>query len=63
MGTESFDQDYVIDQLRGLKGSRARGWLLWSAGNKDDVAWKALAEWKGDYSTDNTLSANLRLKE
>ena len=63
MGTKSFDADYVIDQLRGLEGSTARGWLLWSAGNKYDVAWKGLAEWKDDYSPDNTLSANLRLKE
>jgi len=59
MGTENFDEDYVIEQLRGLEASEARGWLLWSAGNKYDVAWRALADKESDYSTGNTLSAIL----
>jgi hypothetical protein len=33
--------------------------LLWSAGNKYDVAWKALAEWNDDSLAEKTLSANL----
>jgi hypothetical protein len=44
LGTDHFDEGYVIEQLKALDESRARGWLLWSAGNKYDVAWKALAE-------------------
>jgi len=60
MGTENFDEDYVIDQLRGLDGSKAQGWLLWSAGNKYDVAWRALTKWNDDYSSDNTLTFRTR---
>ena len=44
LGTDHFDEGYVFEQLKALDESQARGWLLWSAGNKYDVAWKALAE-------------------
>ena len=57
--TDHFNEDYLLEQLRGLDESRARGWLLWSAGNKYDVAWKALAEWNDDSLAGKTLSANL----
>ena len=48
LGTEHFDKKYVFEQLKALDESQARGWLLWSAGNKYDVAWKALAERNDD---------------
>jgi len=44
-GTKKFDEEYLIDQLRALNQSNSRGWLLWSAGNSYDVAWKALEGW------------------
>jgi hypothetical protein len=45
LGTSRFDEAYILEELRALKESEACGWLLWSAGNAYDVAWKALAEW------------------
>ncbi len=44
-GTRTFGKQYVLEELRALNRSEARGWLLWSAGNAYDVAWDALAEW------------------
>ena len=44
-GAENFNEDYILEQLRALDQSESRGWLLWSAGNAYDVAWKALALW------------------
>jgi hypothetical protein len=62
LGTNNFDEDYVLEQLRALDGSRARGWLLWSAGNKYDVAWKALAKWE-DVPLDTTISVSLYIDD
>lgn len=42
-GVKHFDKHYVLEQLRALEGSEARGWMLWSAGNMYDIAWKALS--------------------
>jgi hypothetical protein len=44
-GTNTFGEDYVFDELRALSESTAKGWLLWSAGNAYDVAWKGVARW------------------
>ena len=44
-GTTDFDEAYVLEELRALHYTRARGWLLWSAGNAYNTAWKALALW------------------
>ncbi|MBW2057905.1 MAG: LysM peptidoglycan-binding domain-containing protein [Deltaproteobacteria bacterium] len=44
-GTRVFGRDYVLEELRALRRSRVRGWLLWSAANAYSTAWKALAEW------------------
>jgi hypothetical protein len=58
LGTNNFGEGYVLEQLRALDGSRARGWLLWSAGNKYEVVWKALAQWE-DVPAETTISAIL----
>ncbi len=63
LGTDNFDEDYVLEQLRALDESETRGWLLWSAGNKYDVVWKALAEWNDDSFAVKTLNANLLLDD
>ena len=60
LGTEHFDQEYVFEQLKALDESQVRGWLLWSAGNKYDVAWKALAEHKDDSLADKNLTYIIR---
>ena len=44
-GEENFNEEYILEQLRALDQSESRGWLLWSAGNAHDVAWKTLALW------------------
>jgi hypothetical protein len=61
LGTENFDEEYIFEQLRALDEAKARGWLLWSAGNKYDVAWKALAERNEDAYGGETVRANLFL--
>jgi hypothetical protein len=61
LGTNNFDEEYIFEQLRALDQSKVRGWLLWSAGNKYDVAWKALAEWNDDSFGEKRLRANLFL--
>ncbi len=43
-GTTKFDEGYILEQLRALDRSVAKGWLLWSAGNVYDTAWKALMQ-------------------
>jgi hypothetical protein len=63
LGTDHFDEEYVFEQLKALDASQVRGWLLWSAGNKYDVAWKALAEWNGDSFAEKDLRANLFLAD
>jgi len=63
LGTDHFDEEYVFEQLKALDESEVRGWLLWSAGNKYDVAWKALAE-RNDHSFgQKILGANLFLND
>jgi hypothetical protein len=42
---ESFSERYILEELRALSESKSRGWLLWSAGNAYDTAWKALTQW------------------
>lgn len=59
LGAEDFSEDYVLEQLRALKESEARGWLLWSAGNKYAVAWKALSQPKIVIPEGRTISASL----
>jgi hypothetical protein len=61
LGTDHFDEEYVVEQLKALDESQVRGWLLWSAGNKYDVAWKALAERDDDTFGEKILKANLFL--
>jgi hypothetical protein len=61
LGTDNFDEEYIFEQLKALDESKVRGWLLWSAGNKYDVAWKALAEWNDDSFGEKNLRANLFL--
>jgi len=56
LGTDNFDEEYIFEQLRALDESKVRGWLLWSAGNKYDVAWKALAEWNDHYFGEKNLT-------
>jgi hypothetical protein len=56
LGTDNFDEEYIFEQLRALDQTNVRGWLLWSAGNKYDVAWKALAEWDDDFSGEKNLT-------
>ncbi|MEJ2365310.1 MAG: putative glycoside hydrolase [Deltaproteobacteria bacterium] len=60
LGTDHFDQEYVFEQLKALDESQVRGWLLWSAGNKYDVAWEALAEHKDDSLGDKNLTYIIR---
>ena len=63
LGTDNFGEEYIFEQLRALDQSKVRGWLLWSAGNKYGVAWKALAEWNDDSFADKNLRANLFLAD
>lgn len=56
LGTHNFDKEYVFEQLKALDESQVRGWLLWSAGNKYDVAWKALAERNEDSLGEKNLT-------
>jgi hypothetical protein len=44
-GAKNFDEEYILEELRALDQSASRGWMLWSAGNAYDVAWKALEQW------------------
>ena len=44
-GAENFDEEYILEELRALDQSNSCGWMLWSAGNAYDVAWKALDQW------------------
>jgi hypothetical protein len=46
LGTQKYDEQYILDELRGLSGhSKSIGWLFWSAGNAYDDVWKALSKW------------------
>ncbi|NIS72516.1 MAG: LysM peptidoglycan-binding domain-containing protein [Proteobacteria bacterium] len=48
-----FDEMYVLEELHALSKSSAKGWLLWSAGNAYETAWKALAQWNSRSSPQN----------
>jgi hypothetical protein len=63
LGAGNFDKAYIFEQLRALDKSKVRGWLLWSAGNKYDVAWKALAEWNEDSLGKKNLRTSLFLDD
>jgi len=58
-GTTTFNEDYIVEELRALSQSRARGWLFWSAGNAYDVAWKAMAKWNSMDLEGNTTEAQM----
>ncbi|UCG65816.1 MAG: hypothetical protein JSW12_01825, partial [Deltaproteobacteria bacterium] len=45
LGAGNFSEDYILEELRALDQSYSSGWMLWSAGNAYDVAWKALDQW------------------
>jgi hypothetical protein len=45
LGTTTFSEEYIVEELLALSHSEAKGWLFWSAGNAYDVAWKGLARW------------------
>ena len=53
-----FDEEYILEELRALRQSKARGWLLWSAGNFYNTAWKALAQWNNSAEKESTASAS-----
>jgi hypothetical protein len=46
LGAGYFTEDYILEELRALNQSDSIGWMLWSAGNAYDVAWRALEQWK-----------------
>ena len=46
LGAGYFTEDYILEELRALDQSDSIGWMLWSAGNAYDVAWRALEQWK-----------------
>ena len=58
-GTSRFGEDYILEELRALSQSKARGWLFWSAGNAYDVAWKALAKWNNTGFEEKTIEAQM----
>ena len=45
LGTTTFGEEYIVEELRALNQSGAKGWLFWSAGNAYEVALKGLAQW------------------
>jgi hypothetical protein len=62
-GVDNFDEEYILEELRALNESQAKGWLLWSAGNVYNVAWRALAKWEDGVFKDKTFSAKLWLDD
>jgi hypothetical protein len=52
----NFNKNYIIEELRALHQSKARGWLLWSAGNVYRVAWRALAQWNQSHNKTTTTT-------
>jgi hypothetical protein len=52
---KEFGEGFILEQLRGLAHSEARGWLLWSAGNYYDYAWKALLLWNDMTQSDKVV--------
>jgi hypothetical protein len=62
-GVDNFDEEYILEELRALYESQARGWLLWSAVNVYNVAWRALGKWEDGVFKDKTFSARLWLDD
>jgi hypothetical protein len=58
-GTRTFGEEYILEELRALRQSKAIGWLLWSAGNAYNVAWKALAQWNNTALEGKTIKAEM----
>jgi hypothetical protein len=56
-GTNSFSEEYIVEELFALSQSEARGWLFWSAGNAYHVAWKGLARWNNGALEQKTWEA------
>jgi hypothetical protein len=56
-GAENFSDGYIFEQLCALDQSRSRGWLLWSAGNAYDAAWRGWALWNERASNQIRASA------
>jgi hypothetical protein len=58
-GTRTFGEEYILEELRALRQSKATGWLLWSAGNAYNIAWKALAQWNNAALEGKTIKAEM----
>lgn len=58
-GTRTFGEEYILEELRALRQSKAIGWLFWSAGNAYNVAWKALAQWNNTALEGKTIKAEM----
>lgn len=54
-GTSIFNKTYILEELRALAQLNSGGWLLWSAGNKYRVSWRALALWNEPELDDDLL--------
>jgi hypothetical protein len=59
LGAGNFSEDYILEELRALDQSASRGWMLWSAGNAYDVAWKALSLWNSKTLEGKTASSKI----
>jgi hypothetical protein len=57
LGAGNFSEDYILEELRALNQSTSRGWMLWSAGNAYEVAWKALGMWNSRNLEGKTASS------
>jgi hypothetical protein len=60
-GVENFSEQYILEQLRAVDQPSSRGWMLWSAGNAYDVAWKALSQLNNERLDTKTASAKFLL--
>jgi hypothetical protein len=60
-GVENFSEQYILEQLRAVDQPSSRGWMLWSAGNAYDVAWKALSQLNSENLDTKTASAKFLL--
>jgi len=58
-GTRTFGEEYILEELRALRQSKAIGWLFWSAGNVYNAAWKALAQWNNTALEGETIKAEM----
>jgi hypothetical protein len=62
-GVDRFNKEYILEQLRALKASETRGWLLWSAGNSYGAARRALSQWHGGTPKEENLTVELHLDD